>query len=166
MCNPALLLVASTAVGAVGQVQAASANAAASNYSAAVNDQNARFAEKRARDALERGKEEENRVRQEGAQLKGNQIAGMAAAGLDLSFGSPMDILIDTTTGIELDAARVRRNADLEYDDNMRQGWSYKANAGMDRASAANAKSAGRLAVVGTVLGGVGDYQKYKASIA
>lgn len=166
MCNPALLIAGSTAVSVIGGVQAANAQAASSMYSAQINDQNAKFAERRARDALERGKEEEQRVRQEGAQLKGNQIAGMAAAGLDLSFGSPLDVLVDTTTGIELDAARVRRNADLEHDDYMRQGWSYRANASMDRASAKNAKTAGTIGAVGTVLGGFNQYNMYKAQIA
>ncbi|XAI96405.1 hypothetical protein [Microcystis phage Mel-JY33] len=166
MCTVGLLMAGSIATSVVGGIQASNAEAAASMYSAQVNEQNAKFAERRARDALMRGAEEEQRVRQEGAQLKGQQIAGMAAAGLDLGFGSPLDVLVDTATGIELDAARVRRNADLEYDDYMRQGWSYRANAGMDRASAANAKTAGRIGAIGTVLGGAGDYYKYRASIA
>lgn len=165
MCNPALLIAGSTAMSVVGGIQASNAEAAASMYSAQVNEQNAKFAERRARDALLRGKEEEQRVREEGNQLKGQQIAGMAAAGLDLGFGSPLDVLVDTTTGIELDAARVRRNADLEYDDYMRQGWSYRANASMDRASAANAKTAGRIGAIGSVIGGGADYYKYRASI-
>jgi hypothetical protein len=166
MCNPALLIAGSTLFSVVGGIQAANAQASAAQYSATVNEQNAKFAEKRARDALERGKEEENRIRQEGALLKGNQVAGMAAAGLDLSFGSPMDILIDTTTGIELDAARVRRNADLEYDDYQRQGWNYRSNAAMDRSSASNAKTAGTIGAIGSVLGGGVDYYSYKARIA
>lgn len=167
MCNPmALLIGLSTGVSVVGGMQAASAQAAAGQYSATINDQNAKFAERRARDALERGKEEEQRVRQEGALLKGNQVAGMAAAGLDLSFGSPLDVLIDTTTGIELDAARAKRNADLEYDDYMRQGWSYRASAEMDRAGAANAKTAGKIGAVTSVLGGGIQYGTYRASIA
>lgn len=153
-------------VGGVGQLYAASAEASAAQYSAKVNQQNAEFAERRARDALERGREEERRVREEGNQLKGQQVAGMAAAGIDLGFGSPLDILIDTMTGVELDAARVKRNADLEYDDYMRQGWSYKANAGMDKARAKSAKASGLIGAAGTVLGGFSDRAMYKASIA
>jgi hypothetical protein len=166
MCGPLALAIASTVVGAGSQIYTANANAAASNYSAGINDRNATYAERRARDALDRGAEEERRVRQEGAQAKGSQVAGMAAAGLDLGFGSPLDVLTDTTIGIELDSARVRRNANLEADDYDRQAWNYRAGASMDRASAKNARVGGIISSVGTVLTGASDYQKYKASIA
>lgn len=166
MCGPVALMVASTLIGGVGQVASANANASAANYSAKVNEQNAQFAERRSRDALLRGAEEERKVAQEGGQLKGQQVAQMAAAGLDLGFGSPLDVLVDTTTGIELDKARVRRNADLEADDFATQAWSYRAQGSLDRAKAKNARTAGMIGAAGTILSGGSDIYKYRASIA
>lgn len=160
------LMIAGTAIGAYGQVQAGNAAAAAANYQAQVATMNAGFAEKRAADALTRGKEEEERVRREGGQLMGQQTAQMAAAGLDLGFGSPLDVLIDTSTGIELDALRTRRNAALEAEDFDRQAWNYKADAGMSRAEGKNAKQAGRIGAVGTLLSGGAKAGQYRASIA
>lgn len=166
MCNPMALMVISGVVGGVGQIAAANAAASAAKFSASINEQNATYAERRAMDALERGKEEERRVRQEGGQLKGKQVAQMAAAGLDLGFGSPLDVLVDTTVGIELDSARTRRNANLEADDFDRQAWSYRAQAGMDRASAKNSRTAGFIGAAGSVLGGVTNAVQYRASIS
>lgn len=166
MCNVMALTLASAIVGGVGQMQAASAQAAAANYQAQVNLTNATLAENRARDALMRGAEEEQRVRQEGGQLQGRQVAQMAAAGLDLTFGSPLDILTDTAVGIEMDALRTRRNAAVEAEDYDRQAWGYRAQAGLDQAEARNARAAGRIGAVGSILSGANSYYRYRASIA
>jgi hypothetical protein len=126
---------------------------------------NAEFADRRALDALMRGQEEEQRVRAEGAQVKAKQTVGMAAAGLDLSFGSPLDVLVDTSVGIELDAMRTKRNAALEAEDFDRQGWSYRAQAGLDRSEASAARTGGMIGAVGTVLGGAAKVGQYRVSI-
>ena len=159
------LMMAQAVLSGAGALVQANAQASAANYAAEINMRNAEFAERRARDALLRGQEEENRVRAEGAQVAGRQRAGLAAAGLDLGFGSPLDILVDTATGIELDAARARRNAALEAEDFDRQAWSYRAQAGLDRAEARSARIGGVLGVVGAGIGGAGRVAQYRASI-
>jgi len=165
MCGVIPLMVASTIIGGAGQVMSANAQASAANYSAAVTAQNAVLAERRARDALDRGAEEEREVRLRGGMLASEQTAQMAAAGLDLGFGSPMDVLVGTLTGIELDSARVRRNAAAEADDFDRQAWSYRVQGGLDRAQAGNARRAGAFGVVSTVLTGASEAYRYKASL-
>lgn len=166
MCDPiTAMMVAGSAIGAYGQIQAGNAASAAANYQAQVATMNAGFAEKRAQDALMRGQEEEERVRREGGQLQGQQTAQMAAAGVDLSFGSPLDVLIDTSMGIELDAMRTRRNAALEAEDFDRQAWNYRADAGMSRAEGKNAKTAGYIGAAGSILSGGAKAATYRASI-
>lgn len=59
-------------------------------------------------------------------------------------------MLADTTAGIALDSARVRRNAQLEAEDADKQAWSYRAQAGLDKASASNARGAGMIGAAGT----------------
>lgn len=159
-------MIAGTAIGAAGQIQAGNAQAAAAGYQAQVATMNAGFAEKRAADALARGQEEEDRVRREGEQVKGTQIAQMAAAGLDLGFGSPLDVLINTTVGIEMDALRTRRNAQLEAEDFDRQAWNYRADAGMRTAEGKNAKTASKIGAAGTILSGGAKAGQYRASIS
>lgn len=159
------LMMASAAVGAYGQIQSADAAAQAANMSAQINQRNAEFADRRARDALLRGQEEEQRVRQEGHQLKGRQTVGMAAAGLDLSFGSPLDVLVDTQIGMELDSMRARRNAALEAEDFDRQAWSYRAQAGLDKSEASAARTGGMIGAAGTLLSGGARAGQHRARI-
>jgi hypothetical protein len=116
MCDFGLVLstaltAASTMVGVQGAKQEAASASAASEYNAKVQDMNARLSERRARDALERGAQEEQQKRNENAQIMGRQKAAMAANGVDLTFGSPLDTLVDTATLGEIDALTIRRNA-------------------------------------------------------
>lgn len=165
MCNPGILLAASTAVGAIGNIQEGNAQARAYNYTAAVNEQNAVFAETRAMDAIARGAEEEQRIRREGGAVRGRQVAQMAASGVDVGFGSPLDILTDTAIGVKLDAARARRNAQREAEDMDTQAWNYRAQAGLDRQGARNARAGGVMGAIGTVLGGAGRLTRYRTSV-
>lgn len=181
------LTLLSSVVGAVGQYQAGKAQAEAiearaaeqarlMEYQARVSDRNAEFADRRSRDAMLRGAEESERVRQEGAQFMGGQVAQMAASNLDLGFGSPMDVLVDTRTGIALDDARARRNAALEAEDFDMQGWNYRTQAGLDRENAAGtlrqariesraARRAGVIGAVGSLIGGVSGAYRYAAGV-
>jgi hypothetical protein len=115
---------------------------------------NATLADRRAKDALERGKLEEQRKRMQLAQLKGKQIAAMSEGGLDLSFGSPLDAIVDTAVLGELDALTIRSNAAREAYDYKVQGANYRSEAELKRASAKTSKTTGYLAAGGTILGG------------
>jgi len=157
MCDFGLVLTAaSTLVGAAGQKQQADASAAASNYNSKVQDMNATLSERRARDALERGKLEEQQKRNEVAQISGRQKAGMAANGVDLSFGSPLDVLVDTATMGELDALTIRSNSAREAYDYRVQAVNGRADANLSRMNASATKKGGNLAAFGTLLSGAG----------
>ena len=160
------MMIGSTVIGGVGQLQAAGAAAASAKYNASVADMNAKLADRAAKDALERGGIEEQKQRAKTAQILGQQQAGMAANGLDLTFGSPLDLLVDTAVMGELDALTIRTNAYREERDIRQQGANYRGQAGMYRAEASSAKTAGWLNAGGTVLGGgaqaYGNYQKTK----
>lgn len=165
MCDGGLILgLVSTAVGAAGAIQQASAASQAAKYNAKVADMNAQISERRARDAIERGKEAEQQKRYQVAQIAGKQRAAMAANGVDIGFGSPLDTLIDTATLGELDALTIRRNSANEAYDYKVQAANGRAEAGLQRANAQNSMTAGYLGAFGTVLGGAGDawksYQK------
>lgn len=155
MCDIAMALtLASTAIGAVGQIQSANAQASASRYNAQVQEMNATLADRRAKDAIERGAAEEQRKRQQVAQLKGQQQVAMAANGVDLAFGSPLDTIVDTAVLGELDALTIRSNAYRESYDYKVQGVNARAGATMSRMSADAAQTGGYIGALGTVLGG------------
>lgn len=167
MCDFGLALTAaSTIIGAAGSIQQANAASEAQEYNAKVADMNATLSERRARDALERGAQEEQQKREQVAQIAGRQKAAMAANGVDLTFGSPLDTLVDTATLGEIDSLTIRRNSAWEAYDQRVDAANGRAGASLNRANAANTKKAGYLDAFGTVLTGAGKAygQKYGSS--
>jgi len=157
------LTIGSTLLGAAGAVQSGQAAAASGRYSAQVSEMNATLADRRAKDALERGAVAEQRKRQEVSAIVGKQTAAMAANGVDLTFGSPLDTLIDTATMGEIDALTIRTNANREAYDYRVQAASGRANATLQRSQADSAEMGGYLKAGGTILGGGGQsYARYK----
>src|SRR5690606_19604666 len=74
----------------------------------------AAFADVRPRDARIRGGEAEAAHRRPVGQLRGRQRASLAAAGIDLTEGAPLEILLGTEIMGELDARTIRENAERE----------------------------------------------------
>src|SRR4051794_11456363 len=99
MCDPGTigaLMIASTAVSALGQgYSALSANAQA-KYESRVATQNAKLEESRAGDALQRGTTEAIRYQKQLSQTEGQQNAALAANGIDIGFGSAAAVRADT----------------------------------------------------------------------
>lgn len=165
MCDISMALtLGATLLGAAGQVQQGQAAKEAGEYNAKVGEMNATLAERRAKDALERGKVEEQQKRQEVQGVLGRQQAAMAANGVDITFGSPLDTLIDTSTMGELDALTIRTNTAREAYDFRVDAANKRAGASMDRAAGNNALKGSYLGAGGTVLTGMASgYKSYKS---
>lgn len=167
MCDVTLAITAATTMlSAAGAIQQGQAQAGASRHNAKVADMNARISQRRAKDALERGKLEEQRKRHEIAQLHGRQVAAMAANGVDIGFGSPLDLIVDTAQLGEIDALTIRRNAANENYDYRVQAVNGTAEAELSRKNASAAETGGYLQGFSTILGGASqgyvDYQSGK----
>ena len=148
--------VASAAVGAMGAMQQANAAAASANYQAQVNQNNAILADRAAEDARKRGDAELAEHRRKVAQMQGKQVAAMAANGVDITSGSPLNILADTAQMGELDAATITNNAEREALGYEAQGMNFRAESQLNRANAKSAKTASYISAAGTVVSGVG----------
>lgn len=166
MCSPIAFMIASTVVGAAGQMYSASAQANAAEYSAKVNQQNAILADQRAKDAIERGQLEEERKKREGTAIRKQQEAGFAASNLDTGYGSPLDIILSSAMAADLDAAMIRSSAEREAEDFEQQAWNYRSQSSLDMAQAKSAKTGGIFAAAGTVMSGGASIFKYKAGTA
>jgi len=126
-------------------------------------EMNATLAERRARDAIERGAVAEQRKRQEVARIVGGQTTAMAANGVDVSFGSPLDTLVDTAVMGELDALTIRTNAHREAYDYKVQAVNQRSQGSIERMKGDAAETGGYLKAGGTILGGAGEgYGRYK----
>ena len=137
---------ASSGLGAV--LSAAGAYSSAKSAKNAANT-NAMLAEHQALDAMVRGQQEFDRSNTSYAQVKGRQIAGLAANGFDVGQGSALDILTSTDLAKQTDAAIIRNNAE-------REAWGYNVNAAQYRAQARSIKP--ELAAVTSLLGSASDF--------
>ena len=159
------LMIASTLMSGVGMYQQGQAEAQAAGYQAQVDQQNAVLADRRAKDAIERGMQEQEKALREGTAVRKGQEASFAAANIDTSYGSPLDVITSTAAEAQLQAATIRANAEREAEDYEQQGYNSRSSAGMNRARAKNAKTAGMIGTAGTVLSGGAGVFKYRASL-
>lgn len=86
----------------------------AANAQADLFDWNAGVADEQAADALQRGSEREGRFRQAARGMVAQQRTALAASGVDVSFGSAVEIQADSRYLIGLDAMMIRNNAARE----------------------------------------------------
>lgn len=94
----------------------------AAQTNARIQELNAQAAEWQAKDAIARGDRSAGVARLKTRQFKGSQRAAMAANGVDLSYGSALDILNDTDQFGEIDAETIRDNA-------AREAWALRQQA-------------------------------------
>lgn len=166
MCfDPVTLTAASAVISAKSAYDQGQAQAAAYNAQAKANEQNANIAAKKAELAAVSGAKEEQKMRQQGQQVMGQQRAAFGANGLDISSGSPLDVLNDTNYQNEIDALTIRRNT-------ANQVWGYQAEqtnflneASANKSAASNAKKAATMNAIGALLTGASSYSSYKSKM-
>ena len=108
---------------------------------------NADMLDLQATDAISRGQLETQRVRQRGKSIIGQQRAGYASQGVDVSSGTAAQLADQTGQLSEQDAIRVKLDA-------MRQAWGLRSQATMMRWEAdTNLRDARRSAITGAVFG-------------
>jgi len=148
------LSVASTALGMAAANREAKATAAAYNSQAQTDEANARIARQQAEDAISRGQTEEDQLRQKATRFKASQKAAFAASGTDTTMGSAIDVITDTSFLSEQDAANVRYNASQQSLGFRQQANNYMFQARGNRAAAKNARTAGKMKMFSTLIGG------------
>lgn len=140
---------AQSAIGAYG---AAASQKSSLRYQAQIADLNAVAAERQAQVAMQRGQFQVDQVRRSTAGLKGSQRAQMAANGVDLTTGTPAEVLTSTDLMGEIDAQQAEINA-------VREAWGYRqqgagftsdAMAGRANASAISPMAAATTSLLGS----------------
>jgi hypothetical protein len=130
---------------AYGAYSKSSGDQAAYQYQAQVADNNATMANWQAQDALKRGVSAVNNSQIKTSQLQGTQRASLAARGIDLSQGSALDILSDTSFMGQIDANTLKDNAAKEAWAYNTQASNASANAELLRMRAGNINPAGDM---------------------
>ena len=154
--------VAGTALGAVGSYQQGKAQAAAYEYQAQVNRENAKIANENA--ALERqaGLEEARRQRIATLQTIGKQKVSLAANGVDVGYGTSLDIIEDSAMMGELDALMIETEAERRARNYEIQSNNFLNDANLSSFAARNARTAGNI---GTFAGGLNTIGRIGTSV-
>jgi hypothetical protein len=153
MCLPLLAAGVGTKIAAgamlAGGLTSAYGQYQQGQYQGDVADENARRLRMEAADAELRGGMEGDQIRREGRKVAGQQAASIAASGVSMASGSPLDILTETAELSERDAMVAENNA-------KRAAYGYRTAATDSRSQGAMARRAGTFGAGATILGSAG----------
>jgi hypothetical protein len=125
----------STAVGAISAIDAANKQKEALDYNAEVMDAQAQSE----RDAA---RFEETRQREQAAKMRARQRVAYTASGVDLSEGTPLEVLGAQAGEMEMDALAIRYNGEIKANQSISQANIYRMQGGQaERAGFSNAGS-------------------------
>lgn len=133
----------------VGAKKAGDAQAAASKAEARIAKQNAALVDKLIADTVFRGSREKQQLSRDGMALASQQKAMMAAGNLDLTMGTPLDILYSTQIDMFKDLDTAQRNTNRELTDLERAKVNYNLSSSAASAAARGYKTAGTLSAIG-----------------
>ena len=148
--------VLSTTMGVVSSVQQGKATQAQMNYQADVNRRNAKKAQQNAEDKRQEGIEEARMTRLKTAQRVGLQQASLAANGVDVSEGTALDMIEDTSAMGELDALTTHYNYEKQALAFESQANNFNNQANLDVFAGQNAYKSGMMNAVGAGINGLG----------
>lgn len=157
MCTPAIGAVVGilgTGLQVVGGLQQAKAAEAQARYQAAIAHNNQIIANRNADDSRKRGEEAAQEQLRKTSALQGRQRAVMAAFGLDIASGSPLDVLEDTASYGTLDALTIKNNAERQAIGYSAQAMNFEAEGNMANMRASSIRSAAPIQAFSTALGG------------
>lgn len=166
MCGPAALVIAATAVAAVGKGVSAIQQSQQASYQAKVADANASQQTAVAADAQQRGQIELKNQYMRASQIKGEQIAAMSSNGIDTSFGSALNVQTGQAQLTQQDALTTSQNTDRDMHGYEVNAANYDAQASADRQKASGALVQGAFDVGSTILGGATQYSKLQNPLA
>lgn len=148
------LMIASTAVSAVGAISQGNALASMANYQSQVSANNAQIAAQYAQQATQTG---ELQSYEEGLKQRQQQqavTAGLAASGVNVNTGSPSEVRQSARELGVLDVETVRQQAALQAYGYRTQQTSFEAQSQLQSAEAGFAQTAGWLQGVGSLISG------------
>ncbi|CAB4122032.1 hypothetical protein UFOVP16_43 [uncultured Caudovirales phage] len=159
------ILIASTAVSAVGAIAAGNAQAASAKSAANAAQYNATIAEQNAQTALQASSANEDAQRRKSAVEMGRLRASLAENGVGFDSGSGMDLVTQSDMNAELDALNIRYGG-------QQQARAYRSQSALDTASAEQARlnasaasTGGYLSAGASALTGYGKYYSYSTGL-
>lgn len=141
-------------LGAFGANAKAEGEAASYNYKAAVASNNAIIAKRNADQATFSGQVAAQTNDLKTKNVVATQLVTQAANGLDVGSGSNVNLRESAESLGHLDTLTILNNAAKNSAGFKAQGMNFEAEAGLNRAAAENAETAGTLDIMKSLLGG------------
>lgn len=141
----------STGISMASKLAESQAQQDQANYEAGVAKNNQTIAIANAADATRRAELEASRVSRNASSLAGTQRAAFAAKGLDISDGTPGDIIDQTNFFGKVDADTARYNGKVESWQKMSQASNFGAQSKAATAKADGLSTSGLLSSAGAV---------------
>lgn len=148
MCEPVTLGIA-TGLAVAGALASTYANYRQVRFQQAMAERQSTMAGQAAGDAQLRGDIAAQQAVRQGSTVIGSQKAAAGASGVDITSGSPAQMIGDTAGKSALDVATVKSNA-------AREAWGYEVEQGNYQLQAQQASSAGGWALLGGGLSAAG----------
>jgi hypothetical protein len=158
-----VMMIASAAMGAVGAMQQADAQAANYRAQAQANEYNATVNRNNAQVASDQANAQEEAQRRHFAVLQGQAAAGIAQSGTGFD-GSNLDVLKQNAIANELDSLTIRYEGDNKSKGLQSQAQLDTFNAGVNKMNASNAQTAGYLNAGSALLSGATKYSYYNTT--
>jgi len=136
------IMLAGSAISAIGAVSQANAAKAAHTYNADLRERDAIV-------ALNQSSVEAARVRRAGAQAQGSILAGFGASGVATDEGSPLDVLAYSAANAKLDEETVLYNGRLK-------AMGYRETATLERYAGTVAEQQGAINAASYLTAGAG----------
>ncbi len=156
-------MIASTVMSAISAIQQANSQSAAYKSQQQAADYNAAILTQNAASERAAANQREEAQRREARQILGSQRASFAQAGTGLS-GSAADVMAESATNAELDALTLRYEGDMRARGLLAEAEGEKFQGRVAGANAKQAKTAGYMNAVGSILGGAGNYMDRQAT--
>ncbi|MBS1164485.1 MAG: hypothetical protein H6R00_510 [Proteobacteria bacterium] len=151
------LMIGGGILGGAGQISSANAEADAAKYNANQARNNALMADRQARNIIDSGSREEQKQKALTTQLMAKQQATAAANGVDTTFGSPLDHMVNTAMQGAVDALTIKTTTYRQADDVRNQAVSYRNQAALLTMQAKNSRTAGMLSAFGSMATAFGN---------
>jgi hypothetical protein len=155
----AWVAIAMAVVSAVSALKKGQADQASAESAAQASQYNATVANQRADNTLLIANQNEEAQRRKARQIIGNQRAGLAESGIDMTSGTGLDLVTQSYTNAELDSQNIRYEGQLNAKGLRDQATLFDYDAQVARMNGKSAVQSSYLQAGASALSGYGRYQ-------
>lgn len=165
MCNPIALMAGQLVTTLWGQHQQTKAQTAMYNAQAQAAEANARISDRKQQDIANQALQERDKMDNKMRLVAGQNTAEAGATGLSMS-GTPLQLMASSYDEYNKDINNWETSKNNSIYNEYLNGVNYRNEVNSARAAAANAKTQGRMQMLGTILSGASSMYGLKQQYA